>query len=183
MLPTLVPRDDRPLKRELLSRRLQPGRVTDWKSPRSSGAGAPSTMSHGPDTVLLRRSGLAPCRGGDRSDRRRNLVSAEGKVMEQRYVLTGEVDMAVEEQIRQDLDAIVATPDVHLLIDCTDVTFMDSTGIRLLVTTHLALEEQGRHLLVLNMPPTLRKPFELLGVDHLFRYDRETVDPELGASA
>jgi anti-anti-sigma factor len=102
--------------------------------------------------------------------------------MEHRYALHGDVDLAVEEQVRRELDEIVATPDVHLLIDCSDVTFMDSTGIRLIVTTHLALEDQGRHLLVVNMPPNLRRPFELLGVDHLFRYDRDAIDPELEPS-
>jgi anti-anti-sigma factor len=104
------------------------------------------------------------------------------KGMEHRYALHGDVDLAVEEQVRRELDEIVATPDVHLLIDCSDVTFMDSTGIRLIVTTHLALEDQGRHLLVVNMPPNLRRPFELLGVDHLFRYDRDAIDPELEPS-
>src|SRR4051794_39863670 len=99
--------------------------------------------------------------------------------MEHRYALHGEIDMALEDQVRRELQELVATPDVHLLIDCANVTFMDSTGIRLIVSTHLALEEQGRHLLIVNMPPKLMRPFEILGVDHLFRYDRETPNPEL----
>jgi anti-anti-sigma factor len=98
-------------------------------------------------------------------------------------MLRGEIDLAVCDTLRRDLEAVVATPDTHLLIDATDVTFIDSSGIGVIIDTHLALEADGRHMLIVNMPPAVRKPFELLGIDHLFRYDRDTVDPELQQSA
>ena len=103
--------------------------------------------------------------------------------MDHRYVLRGEIDLAVCDALRRDLDAIVATPGAHLLIDASGLTFIDSSGIGVIIDTHLALEADGRHLLIVNMPPEVRRPFELLGVDHLFRYDREQVDPELEESA
>jgi len=103
--------------------------------------------------------------------------------MDYRYMLRGEIDLAVCEDLRRDLEAVVATPDTHLLIDASAVTFIDSSGIGVIIDTHLALEADGRHMLIVNMPPAVRKPFELLGVDHLFRYERETVDPELQQSA
>ena len=103
--------------------------------------------------------------------------------MDHRYVLRGEIDLAVCDALRRDLEAVVATPDTHLLIDASAVTFIDSSGIGVIIDTHLALEADGRHMLIVNMPPAVRKPFELLGVDHLFRYERETVDPELQQSA
>ena len=102
--------------------------------------------------------------------------------MDHRYVLRGEIDLAVCDVLRRDLEAIVATPGGHLLIDASGLTFIDSSGIRVIVDTHLALEADGRHLLIVDMPPGVRRPFELLGVDHLFRYDREQVDPELEES-
>jgi anti-anti-sigma factor len=102
--------------------------------------------------------------------------------MDYRYALRGEIDLAVRDTLRRDFDAVVATPGAHLLIDASAVTFIDSSGIGVIVDTHLALEADGRHMLIVNMPPDVRKPFELLGVDHLFRYERETVDPELQQS-
>jgi len=99
--------------------------------------------------------------------------------MDYRYKLRGEVDLAVRDTLRRDLDAVVATPGLHLLIDASEVTFIDSSGIGVIIETHLALEADGRHMLIVDMPPAVRKPFELLGVDHLFRYERESVDPEL----
>ena len=103
--------------------------------------------------------------------------------MDYRYMLRGEIDLAVRDKLRRDFDAVIATPGTHLLIDASGVTFIDSSGIGVIVETHLALEADGRHMLIINMPPAVRKPFELLGVDHLFRYDREMVDPKFQQSA
>ena len=98
--------------------------------------------------------------------------------MERRYNLHGEIDMAAETPLRADLARIVATPRVHLLIDAAHVTFMDSTGIRVILDTHLALESRGRHLMIVNLPADVRRSFEILGLDHLCRYDREAIHRE-----
>jgi anti-anti-sigma factor len=94
-------------------------------------------------------------------------------------MLCGEIDMAVEEELRSDFERIIAAPGVHLLIDAAAVTFIDSTGVRLIVDAHLALEAKGRHLMIINMPAQVRKSFEILGLDDLFRCNRELIDPEV----
>ncbi len=99
--------------------------------------------------------------------------------MERRYNLHGEIDLAAETQLRAEFAAIVATPGVHLLIDAAHVTFMDSTGIRVILDTHLALESRGRHLIIVNLPAEVRRSFEILGLDHLCRYHRDAIHREL----
>jgi len=93
---------------------------------------------------------------------------------EYRYRLHGEVDISVADKIRTDLKLIVLTTDGHLLVDCTELEFIDSTGIAVLLEAHRDFEEVGRHMLVVNMPPEPRRVLELHDVMDLCRYDRGT---------
>lgn len=61
-----------------------------------------------------------------------------------RIVLRGEVDMATAEQIGEATDKALATDHpAEVVIDLTDVTFLDSTGMRILLTAQRTAGEQG----------------------------------------
>jgi anti-anti-sigma factor len=91
---------------------------------------------------------------------------------EDRYQLRGEVDVASAPQVRADLRIILNASESHLCVDCTHLTFIDSTGIAVLLEAHRDLEEQGRYMLVSNVPPRPRRVFDVLGLTDLLRYDR-----------
>ena len=97
---------------------------------------------------------------------------------EERYYIRRELDLATAAQVRADLQLVVAGSDAHLLIDCTHLTFIDSTGIALLLETHRDLEERDRYMLVANVPQRCRRVFDVLGLTDLLRYDRS---PDLRA--
>ena len=92
---------------------------------------------------------------------------------EQRYCLRGELDLEDAAQLRADLMAIIARDDAHLLIDCAHLTFIDSTGVAVLLEANRELEADGRHMLIANVPEGPRRVFEVLRLTDLFRYDRE----------
>lgn len=92
---------------------------------------------------------------------------------ERRYLLHGEVDLANAQQLRADLRALVQADDAHLLIDCTQLTFIDSQGIAALLEAHYSLAAAGRHMLITNVPSGSRRIFEVLGLTDLLRYERE----------
>jgi anti-anti-sigma factor len=53
---------------------------------------------------------------------------------EHRYCLRGEIDLAVAPLIQADMDhALLDRPYTDLLIDCAQMTFIDSTGMQVLV--------------------------------------------------
>jgi anti-anti-sigma factor len=89
-----------------------------------------------------------------------------------RYCLRGEVDLANAARIRADLTRVISTHDAHLLVDCTYLTFIDSTGIAVLLEANRKLEESGRYMLVFNVPDGPRRTFDALGLTDLLRYDR-----------
>ena len=94
---------------------------------------------------------------------------------EYRYHLRGEVDLATTPQLRLDLRRVINSDGARLLVDCTHLTFIDSTGVVVLLETHRLLEADGRHMLILNVPPGPRGVFETLGLTDLLRYERDNV--------
>ena len=92
---------------------------------------------------------------------------------ESRYTLRGEVDIEVAFRIRAELQALVARDGAHLLIDCSQLVFIDSSGVAVLLEANRDLEDDGRHMLIVNVPKGPRRVFEVLGLADLLRYDRE----------
>jgi anti-sigma B factor antagonist len=79
--------------------------------------------------------------------------------------LTGEVDISNAIQLEQELiPALVSGGE--LVLDCSGLTFIDSTGIRVLIDAAKWLEGSGR-LVLLSPSSLIRRSLELLGVDQL----------------
>ena len=67
----------------------------------------------------------------------------------------GEVDMATAPLIADHLDAIAAGVVGHLVFDLQGVTFMDSSGIALLLGTWRRAAREGWTLTIANTPPVV----------------------------
>jgi len=91
---------------------------------------------------------------------------------EHRYNLRGEVDLEAAPRIRADLADVVSRGEEDLLVDCTRLAFIDSTGITVLLEANERLRAAGRHMLICNVPSRCRRVFEVLGLTDLLRYDR-----------
>jgi anti-anti-sigma factor len=81
-------------------------------------------------------------------------------------VLAGEVDVAAHERTWSVLrEALAQAP--HLVVDCTNVTFMDTTGPSLLVAARVAAGPHGS-VIVRNPSGPVRQLLELVGLDDTF---------------
>ena len=82
--------------------------------------------------------------------------------------LSGEIDhhSAVELRRRIDEAVLAGTPD-WLILDFSGVTFMDSSGIGLIMGRWRLMQEQGGRLTVRGVPKTLRKVMRVSGLDKL----------------
>jgi anti-sigma B factor antagonist len=58
--------------------------------------------------------------------------------------------------------------DTLVVIDLTDVTFIDSSGLAALLECHAALTARGIALEVRNTPARIRRLFEVTGLTYLF---------------
>jgi len=71
---------------------------------------------------------------------------------------------------RAELESLVGDTSVHeIVVDCRDLTFIDSSGLRALLSAQQALESQSRRLRVANVSTTIRRTFDLTGVTGVLR--------------
>jgi stage II sporulation protein AA (anti-sigma F factor antagonist) len=91
--------------------------------------------------------------------------------MEQRIAVHGELDLAVAPSLLRRLDdALAADPGIRLEVDFAGVTFIDSTGLGVLVACRKRAMAAGGELTVANVAPGPRRVFEVTGLDKvLFR--------------
>ena len=78
----------------------------------------------------------------------------------------GELDLGTEDVLADELNRAVATDAKHILLDLRGVTFIDSTGICLLVRTHR--EVPAGRLRLVAAGGQVRRMLELTGVAECF---------------
>lgn len=82
------------------------------------------------------------------------------------FFLTGDLDLRRADQLEAGLLAHVAsTPGDPVVIDCSDLTFIDSSGLGMLVDVH---QRSGKHLRLQRVPEPCRDVFVLTGLDTMF---------------
>lgn len=82
--------------------------------------------------------------------------------------LYGEIDHHIAPQIRGEIDAkCESLRPAKLTLDFGAVSFMDSSGIGLIMGRYRCISLLGGRLEVVNIPPTLKKIFTLSGIGSL----------------
>ena len=82
--------------------------------------------------------------------------------------LTGEIDHHEAALLRQKIDSRAAGADIRLLIlDFGGVSFMDSSGVGLILGRQRRMQMVGGTLTVQNPPPGVQKMLELARVPYL----------------
>jgi anti-anti-sigma factor len=81
--------------------------------------------------------------------------------------LSGDVDMATATVADDELRRAEESEDV-VVLDLGEVSFMDSTGLRMVISADKRLRARGASLQIQRITPQVRRLFELVGVmDHL----------------
>jgi anti-sigma B factor antagonist len=73
----------------------------------------------------------------------------------------GELDVASALGLAGPLTEIATDGDTHVVLDLTELSFMDSTGMSVLLNARRRLTRQGRHLLVVCPAGPVMRLFEL----------------------
>jgi anti-sigma B factor antagonist len=85
-----------------------------------------------------------------------------------RVVVSGEVDVSNAEDLRVQIDAALADDAVEQVeVDMAEVSYIDSTGIGVLVGAAHRAQEAGRGFKVLNPQANVLRILGLLGVDEV----------------
>lgn len=82
--------------------------------------------------------------------------------------LTGELDHCSAQSIRRELNEMIADPGVKkLVLDLRGLTFMDSSGIGVILGRYRALAQRGGKVAVKNMNPHIERIFILSGMNQI----------------
>jgi anti-sigma B factor antagonist len=88
-------------------------------------------------------------------------VQAEREVV--RVCPFGEVDIETVGQIREQLESVTASGVRHVVLDLRGVTFVDSTGLHLVLETDAASRAQGWEFGLIGGPADVQRVFDLTG--------------------
>ena len=92
------------------------------------------------------------------------VISAERDTRKARLVLGGDLDMAARFQAEQALDQLLSEPLEQLVVDLGEVTFVDSTGMGLVLELDDRARTDGFKLRLLRGSDDVQRVFELAGV-------------------
>jgi anti-sigma B factor antagonist len=76
----------------------------------------------------------------------------------------GDVDLATVGVLREHVDELTAAGFVHVLLDLRGVTFLDSTGLRLVLELYRASRADGWDLTVIEGPAEAQRVFDVTGL-------------------
>ena len=77
------------------------------------------------------------------------------------------VDLATAPALEEAIDELLAEEPKALIVDLSEVTFLASVGLRLLVSTHEKVSKSGEFAVVASGPVTSR-PIQLTQLDEVF---------------
>ena len=86
-------------------------------------------------------------------------------------IVAGEVDLYRAPELAQALQAAAASGATTINVDLSDVTFLDSTTLALLLQQHRELAANGRALIVLVGEQTPTTAFTITGIDRMLTID------------
>ena len=82
--------------------------------------------------------------------------------------LDGELDHYCAQSVRRELDGMLRDPTVRqLILDFSGLTFMDSSGIGVILGRYRVLRERGGSVAVIHMNDHVSRIFHMSGMDRV----------------
>ncbi len=82
--------------------------------------------------------------------------------------LYGEVDIYNADSLKNELHALIAEKSADMILDCTNLKYIDSTGLGVLVNALKRVKGQDKSIRIINLKPYIAKIFTLTGLDKIF---------------
>ena len=78
--------------------------------------------------------------------------------------LMGELDLASAPDVEEELMRVEATDAVAIVLDLSALTFLDSTGVRLVLSADARSRADSNRLTLLRGPVAVQRVFEICGI-------------------
>jgi anti-sigma B factor antagonist len=79
--------------------------------------------------------------------------------------LLGELDLSTVAKVQEELRRIEANSPATLVVDLSKLTFLDSTGLRCIVTADERAREEGRRIVIVRGPDAVQRVFAITRLD------------------
>lgn len=93
-------------------------------------------------------------------------IEQEGNTIVAR--LAGRLDTAAAAEITPDIQALAEQADKHIVLDCSELAYISSSGLRLFLTLRKESAAKGGKLQVRNINADIRQVFMMTGFISLF---------------
>lgn len=84
--------------------------------------------------------------------------------------LAGRLDTAASQQFASDMEQLKAEADKHIVIDCKELEFISSSGLRLLLALRKETMTKGGDVTIVNIKPEIKQVFTITGFVSLFKF-------------
>lgn len=95
--------------------------------------------------------------------------------------LSGEMDLRAAAELREALLKALADGEGRVVLDMSELTFIDSTTISVLIMARKRADAAGGEVTVRGVPDRVQRIFTITGIDSLFPRDR--ADTATGSDA
>jgi anti-anti-sigma factor len=75
--------------------------------------------------------------------------------------LMGELDLSTVAKVQEELRKVEATSPPTFVVDLSKLTFLDSTGLRCIVTADERARDQGRRVVIVRGPDPVQRVFAI----------------------
>jgi anti-anti-sigma factor len=82
--------------------------------------------------------------------------------------LVGRLDVTTSPLLEERLLPAIADPGSKIILDCGELTYVSSAGLRVFITSQRRLSEQGGALALASLSKPVLELFRLAGLENLF---------------
>lgn len=82
--------------------------------------------------------------------------------------ISGEVDIYTSDKMKETLNEMVEEKNTEIQIDCTNLSYIDSSGLGVLIGVLKKLKEEKNNLVILNARSNIVKLLSITGLDKVF---------------
>mgnify|MGYP002624516770 FL=1 len=85
-------------------------------------------------------------------------------------ILEGRLDTAATSQTEQDMQPLMDCEGLDVILDCTSLEYISSSGLRLFLNVLKSQKAKGGHVYITGMNSNIRSVFTMTGFMNLFEF-------------
>jgi anti-sigma B factor antagonist len=86
-------------------------------------------------------------------------------------LLSGRLDTPAAQEIAPQMNELAAEADRTIILDCSDLSYISSSGLRIFLTLRKAAAEKGGRIIVRQISKEIRSVFMMTGFLNLFEIE------------